>query len=100
MPADASAMLLEACRAKDRLDKLDELLRGDIDCWARLTHRTLTEDYELRIDAALVAANATAGLMSRMLNAMPARPKAEAGDRGGVLVDFQARLADRAGAGP
>lgn len=62
--------LLEACRAKDRLDKLDELLRGDVDVWARLTHRTQTDDYELKIDAALAQANATANLMKQLLAAL------------------------------
>lgn len=62
--------LEEACRAKDRLDKLDELLRGDVDTWAILTHRLQTEDYELKIDSALSQANATANLMKQLLAAM------------------------------
>lgn len=101
MDADAAAMLLEACRAKDRLDKLDQVLRGDIDCWARLLHRVRTEDYELHIDDALLKANATAGVMSRLLNAMPAKPNGKpegVGGEGGVLLDFKARLnANRTG---
>jgi len=62
--------LEEACRAKDRLDRLDELLRGDVDTWATLTHRLQTEDYELKIDSALSQANATANLMKQLLAAM------------------------------
>lgn len=62
--------LTEACRAKDRLDKLDGLLRGDVDSWARLVHDLRTEDYELRIDAALSQANATANLMKQLLAAL------------------------------
>jgi hypothetical protein len=62
--------LVEACRAKDRLDKLDQVLRGDVLVWARLTHNVRTEDYELKIDAALVQANATANLMKQLLAAM------------------------------
>jgi hypothetical protein len=62
--------LLEACRAKDRLDRLDELLRGDVDTWARLVHRLNTEDYELKIDAALSQANTTANLMKQLLAAL------------------------------
>jgi hypothetical protein len=62
--------LEEACRAKDRLDRLDRLLRGDIDTWVRLTHRTNTDDYELKIDAALTQANATANLMKQLLAAL------------------------------
>jgi len=62
--------LEEACRAKDRLDKLDVLLRGDVETWARLTHRLRTEDYELIIDDALGKANATANLLKQLLAAL------------------------------
>jgi hypothetical protein len=81
--------LTEACRAKDRLDKLDELLRGDIDSWLILVHKTLTEDYELKIDQALSAANATANLMKQLLASLRLpdvdsgkRPQARGGARG------------------
>lgn len=62
--------LEEACRAKDRLDRLDEILRGDIDVWARLVHDLRTEEYELKIDAALSSANTTANLMKQLLAAL------------------------------
>lgn len=62
--------LEEACRAKDRLDKLDLILRGDAETWATITHRTQTDDYELKIDDALAKANATANLMKQLLAAM------------------------------
>lgn len=62
--------LEEACRAKDRLDRLDAVLRGDADVWMRLVHRTQTEDYELKIDAALTQANATANLMKQLIAAL------------------------------
>lgn len=62
--------LTEACRAKDRLDKLDLLLQGDVDTWAYLIHKTRTEDYELKIDAALSQANATANLLKQLLAAL------------------------------
>src|SRR5688572_23631530 len=62
--------LLEACRAKDRLDKLDELLRGEVDVWARLVHRTNTEDYVLVVSSALEKANTTANLMKQLLAAL------------------------------
>jgi hypothetical protein len=72
--------LTEACRAKDRLDKLDGLLRGDADSWARLVHDLRTEDYELKIDAALTQANATANLMKQLLAALRL-PDAETGKK-------------------
>jgi len=59
--------LLEACRAKDRLDRLDQLLRADVDTWATLTHNLRTQDYELKIDSALSQANTTANLMKQLL---------------------------------
>jgi hypothetical protein len=62
--------LEEACRAKDRLDRLDEILRGDVDTWARLVHDIRTEDYELKIDAALASANTTANLMKQLIAAL------------------------------
>lgn len=62
--------LEEACRAKDRLDRLDEILRGDVDVWARLVHDLRTEEYELKIDAALSSANTTANLMKQLLAAL------------------------------
>ncbi|HEY3924366.1 MAG TPA: hypothetical protein VGL75_07375 [Acidothermaceae bacterium] len=77
MPAAQVALLLEACRAKDRLDKLDLILRGEVDTWARLVHRTLTEDYELHIDDALVKANATASSLRQLLAALPADAQAK-----------------------
>jgi hypothetical protein len=64
------AQLTEACRAKDRLDKLDKVLRGDEETWMRLTHRTRTDDYELLIDDALGKANTTANLMKQLLAAL------------------------------
>jgi hypothetical protein len=70
LDAAQKVQLLEACRAKDRLDKLDRLLRGDADVWLRLTHNLRTDDYELKIDAALTASNATANLMKQLLAAL------------------------------
>ena len=89
--------LTEACRAKDRLDKLDELLRGDVDCWARLVHDLRTEDYELRVDAALASANTTATLLKQLLAAL--RLPDAAGKRSGARPPRGA-YAPRAEGGP
>ena len=70
LDAAQQVQLVEACRAKDRLDKLDELLRGEVETWARLTHNLRTEDYELKIDDALAKANATANLLKQLLAAL------------------------------
>jgi hypothetical protein len=62
--------LTEACRLKDRLDKLDLVLRGDVDVWARLTHRTRTEDYELKIDDAFAKSVSGSNQMKQLLAAL------------------------------
>ena len=59
--------LEEACRAKDRLDKLDALLSGDVDTWAYIDTEGVSS---LRIDAALAQANTTANLMKQLLAAL------------------------------
>ena len=62
--------LEEACRAKDRLDKLDCLLSGDVETWAEVEYSFTGEPVSLRIDAALAQANATANLMKQLLAAL------------------------------
>jgi len=70
LDASQEVTLLEACRAKDRLDKLDEVLRGDEETWMRLIKDDRTEYHELKIDAALTAANSTANLLKQLLAAL------------------------------
>lgn len=70
LDAAQQVQLLEACRAKDRLDRLDAVLRGDTDVWLRLTYSERNGDYEIRIDAALTQANATANQMKQLLAAL------------------------------
>jgi hypothetical protein len=48
------------------------ILTGDVDTWARLVHRTQTDDYELRIDDALSKANTTATTLRLLLSELPA----------------------------
>lgn len=64
--------LLEACRAKDRLDRLDDLLRGDVDTWVKLVVDAGSDGQvlELRLTQALTQANATANLMKQLLAAL------------------------------
>lgn len=72
LDAAQNVQLEEACRAKDRLDKLDNLLRGDVDTWARLTVDINSDGdvYELRMTQALTQANATANVMKQLLAAL------------------------------
>lgn len=72
LDATQLVQLEEACRAKDRLDQLDSLLRGDVDTWARLVVDINSDGqvYELRMTQALTQANATANLMKQLLAAL------------------------------
>lgn len=72
LDATQLVQLEEACRAKDRLDQLDSLLRGDLDTWARLVVDINSDGqvYELRMTQALTQANATANLMKQLLAAL------------------------------
>ncbi len=63
--------LTEACRAKDRLDKLDAVLRGDGHTWMQLVEDFNSDQVsELRITSALKEANATANLLKQLLAAL------------------------------
>lgn len=81
--------LLEACRAKDRLDKLDDVLRGDAHTWMELVEDFNSDQVsELRITNALAQANATANLMKQLMAALRLpdekgkRPQQRGGARG------------------
>jgi hypothetical protein len=72
LDATQVVQLEEACRAKDRLDKLDLILRADVDTWAKLTVDVSSDGqvYELRMTQALSQANATANLLKQLLAAL------------------------------
>lgn len=83
----------EAARLADRLDQLDELLTGDIDCWVRLTHRLLTEDYELKIDSAASEARQTAAALRQILSQLAGVGAPAEG--GSIADELEARRAAR-----
>lgn len=64
------AQLTEACRMKDRLDKLNDLLRGDVATWAEVELDRGGEPVSLRIDGAAKLANETANGMKQLLAAL------------------------------
>lgn len=80
--------LTEACRMKDRLDKLDELLRGDASAWMSIDDGAGGKPSVLVITAALDKANTTANTMKQLLAAMRLpdavgnRPQQRGGARG------------------
>lgn len=87
--------LEEACRAKDRLDKFDRLLRRDVDAWAHLkdTSPVWSEDVSIEVvfDDAVSKANQTANLMKQLLAALRLpdgegkRPQQRGGARGAYV---------------
>lgn len=82
LDARQRVQLEEACRAKDRLDKLDAVLRGDADTWMHLAVDPQSNGtvYELRITNALSKANDTANLLKQLLAALRL-PDADTGKR-------------------
>lgn len=70
LDAVQKVQLLEACRAKDRLDKLDRVLTGDADTWMSLVFDEGAGEYAIRVNGALTAANATANILKQLLAAM------------------------------
>lgn len=87
------ALLEEACRCADRLDKLEEKLSGREDAWAHLLSRMDLGDedtrvIELRIDGALSEARQQQNVFKQLLaslrlpDAAGARPQQRGGARG------------------
>jgi hypothetical protein len=70
LDATQLVQLEEACRAKDRLDRLDSLLRGDLDSWLSIQEFDDGRPAVLVINSALTQANATANLMKQLIAAL------------------------------
>lgn len=67
-PYSLTVMIVEACRIKDRLDKLDRLLSGDEDAWLRLVpSRGDVEVLEIRADSALQESRQLATVQRQLL---------------------------------
>jgi len=83
MTDGASRLLLEeACRSADRLERLDEILRGDVDAWMtlRLPRGESDDELVLHIDSALTEARQQQAGLKALLSAIA--PVAD--DAGGV----------------
>lgn len=89
--------LEEACRAKDRLDKLDRVLRGDVVTWVAISEDR-DGDLKVVVDEVLAKANTTATVMKQLLAAM--RLPDEAGKRPQQRGGARGAYADRGGAKP
>lgn len=89
LDAAQKVQLLEACRAKDRLDKLDAVLSGDAQTWLSLDLPRGTPAWEegddtitveVSVDQALSAASTQANLLKQLLAAIRL-PDAETGKK-------------------
>lgn len=69
-------LLEEACRIADRLDRLDALLIGDQQSWARI-QGDMDSGFELVIDSTLAEARQQAGALRQLLSSIPLK---ESGD--------------------
>lgn len=66
-----SVLAEEACRTADRLEKLDGLLRGDVEEWVRVRGpRFDGDDMVLMIDSALSEARQQANILKQLLTAL------------------------------
>lgn len=88
--AELLAMITEAGRIKDRLDRLDALARGDRDLWLTLTELREDGEYKVSIDQPLQEARQLATVFRQMLAEIARRrerPGGVSGD-GDVLDDL------------
>ena len=87
-------LLEEACRIADRLDRLDAVLAGEADVWARLVHRTRTDSYELVIDSAMGEARQHALALKQLLLSIPMAKESGDVDPDSWLDELPAEVRD------
>lgn len=85
-------LLEEACRTADRLDKLDALLKGNADVWARLVHDARADGYELRIDSALIEARQQATVLRQLVGSLPLKGAAGVDDADAWLAGMSTEV--------
>ena len=88
--------LLECCRTKDQLDRLDEILRGEADAWCRIT-TTLNDAGEVKVvvNAAIDKRLSAATLFKSQLAALrlPDAVTGKKPQRRGTRGSYQPRTA-------
>ncbi|ORM18332.1 hypothetical protein [Prescottella equi] len=79
-PYSLTVLVVEAARIKDRLDKFNELLRGDADSWARLVDaRGDDRVVEIRIDSVMQESRQQAGVLRQILGEIRRQKDVRAG---------------------
>lgn len=95
--AAQAALLAETCRVMDRLERLDQLLRGDIETWARIEadYTGGEKSVELVFDDALAEARQQQQVLRQMLTTLGVEKLRAAKKGGSVRDDIAARRAAR-----
>lgn len=83
---DAARLILlaEASRLADTLDKLDELISGDADAWARITQEGSDGELVVRLDGVLSERRSVIGVLRLTIRQLGG---GDAADAGGGLLD-------------
>jgi hypothetical protein len=87
-------LLEEACRTADRLDRLDSLLSGDTESWARIEDTRDGMPSELIIDSALSEARQQGAALLRLLTSLPMVRESDDGDADAWLDELPAAVRD------
>lgn len=96
--AGARVLIVEACRAADRLERLDELLRGDVQSWARVELPTGDGDeLVLRVNPLLGEARQQQTVLRGLLHQLRGDDRAHPHDqpKGSLVDDLAARRVER-----
>lgn len=89
------ALLEEACRTADRLDRLDALLTGDADTWCRIASMRGSDIYEVQVDGALAEARQQGNALRQLLVSLPLKEPDD--DDGDGWLDMPAAVLDPEG---
>lgn len=99
----ARILIIEACRVADRLERLDEILRGDVDTWMQFKLPRAAADgpddgeLVLHIDNALMEARQQQGVLRQILGQLRRMAGGEQGkDKRGRVSDLDQLAAARA----
>lgn len=77
------ALIIEAARAKDRLDRLHRIVSGDVDSWVRIFNET--GENVLKLDSAVSEVRQLSTVFRQLLTEIQRRQGAEAGEEDDIL---------------
>jgi hypothetical protein len=87
------ALLEEACRTADRLDRLDGLLSGDLEFWSVVERRD-DGPLEVVVDGALAEARQQGQALLRLLTSLPMVRESDDGDADAWLDELPSAVRD------